>query len=194
MLTQGLSDRKDWRGRTMQELMFAAARPHLLRVLGPNSGGIIVPGWALNASFAHTDALPGKIAFVAQSDALASAVLDWTKSKGVGFSCFLHLGESADIDLGDVLDYLASDADTSSILVQMESTTAARKFMSASRAAARKQTSHPRQSYFFGTNTLRASARVAFSSRHPGSVLAKGHRQNYPAPGQAIPTGSDGPE
>jgi acetyltransferase len=139
VITAGLGMSKDPQGRTLKEAMLAAARPHLLRILGPNCVGLLVPGLGLNASFAHTSAVPGKIAFVSQSGALVTAVLDWAKSRGIGFSKFISLGDSADVDAGDVLDYLGSDAETHSILLYLESITAARKFMSAARAAARNK-------------------------------------------------------
>ena len=139
VITAGLGRDKDSQGRTLKEAMLAAAKPHLLRILGPNCVGLLVPALALNASFAHTGALPGKIAFVSQSGALVTAVLDWAKSRDIGFSKFISLGDSADVDCGDVLDYLASDAETHSILLYLESITAARKFMSAARGAARNK-------------------------------------------------------
>jgi acetyltransferase len=138
-ITAGLGMTEDSQGRTLKEAMLAAARPHLLRILGPNCVGLLVPGLGLNASFAHTSAVPGKIAFVSQSGALVTAVLDWAKSRGIGFSKFISLGDSSDVDAGDVLDYLGSDAETHSILLYLESITAARKFMSAARAAARNK-------------------------------------------------------
>ena len=107
--------------------------------LGLTASAFSSRGLGLNASFAHTNALPGKIAFVSQSGALVTAVLDWAKSRGIGFSNFISLGDSADVDFGDVLDYLGSDADTHAILLYIESITAARKFMSAARAAARNK-------------------------------------------------------
>jgi acetyltransferase len=119
--------------------MLEAARPHLLRVLGPNCLGLLTPHLGLNASFAHTDALPGEVAFISQSGALVTAVLDWAKSRGIGFSHMVSLGERADVDFGDLLDYLASDARTRSILLYVESIEDARKFMSAARAAARNK-------------------------------------------------------
>jgi acetyltransferase len=122
-----------------RQAMLAAAKPHLLRVLGPCSIGLLVPGLGLNASFAPASALPGGMAFVSQSNALASAVIDWARGRQIGFSTFVCLGDSADVDLGDVLDYLARDAETHSVLVYMESVVAARKFMSAARAAARSK-------------------------------------------------------
>ena len=93
-----------------------AARPYLLRLLGPNCLGLMTPRLGLNASFAHTDALAGEIAFVSQSGALVTAMLDWAKSRGIGFSHMVSLGEHADVDFGDLLDYLASDGVTRSIL------------------------------------------------------------------------------
>jgi acetyltransferase len=119
--------------------MLDAARPHLLRILGPNCIGLLVPGLGLNASFAPGQALPGQIAFVTQSGALATAMLDWANSREIGFSHFISLGDSADVDFGDVLDYLGSDGGTRAILMYMESVKHARKFMSAARAAARNK-------------------------------------------------------
>ena len=122
-----------------KQAMLDAARPHLLRVLGPNCLGLLTPHLGLNASFAHTDALAGNVAFVSQSGALVTAVLDWAKSRRIGFSHMVSLGERADVDFGDLLDYLASDARTRSILLYIESIEAPRKFMSAARAAARNK-------------------------------------------------------
>ncbi|TRZ97961.1 MAG: CoA-binding protein [Rhodocyclaceae bacterium] len=116
-----------------------AARPTLTRILGPGSGGLVVPACGLNASVASASATAGKIALVAQSTAVAAAVLDRACSKGIGFSSVLHLGASIDVDLADALDWLAADPDTEAILVQFDSITAGRKFMSAARAAARNK-------------------------------------------------------
>ena len=124
---------------TIEQAMLDAARPWLLRILGPNCIGALVPGIGLNASFAPGNASPGRLAFVTQSGALATAMLDWAGTRGIGFSHFISLGDSADVDFGDVLDYLASDADTRAILMYAESVKHARKFMSAARAAARNK-------------------------------------------------------
>lgn len=139
VLTAGLSTVTDVDGRTLQQKMLDAARRHFLRIMGPNCLGLMVPGIGLNATFAHAEALPGRLAFVSQSGALCTAVLDWARSSEIGFSHFLSLGDSADVDAGDVLDYLGSDADTSAILLYLESIDEARKFMSAGRAAARNK-------------------------------------------------------
>ena len=122
-----------------KQASLAAARPHLLRLLGPNCLGLLTPRLGLNASFAHTDALAGDVAFVSQSGALLTTVLDWAKTRRIGFSHMISLGESLDVDFGDLLDYLARDARTHSILLYMESMASARKFMSAARAAARNK-------------------------------------------------------
>jgi acetyltransferase len=116
-----------------------AAKPHLMRLLGPNCIGLLSPHIGLNASFAHTDALPGELAFVSQSGALVTAVLDWARSRAIGLSHLVSLGDHCDVDFGDLLDHLASDARTRSILLYIESVESPRKFMSAARAAARNK-------------------------------------------------------
>lgn len=116
-----------------------AARPFTLRLLGPNCLGLLSPHIGLNASFAHADALAGDIAFVSQSGALVTAVLDWTRSRGIGLSHLISLGEHCDVDFGDLLDHLASDARTRAILLYVEAIESPRKFMSAARAAARNK-------------------------------------------------------
>ncbi len=116
-----------------------AARPHMVRILGAGSGGVIVPGQKLNASNAPVGVATGKIALVAQSADIAAAVLDRAASQGVGFSTVIHLGNSIDIDLADALDWLAIDPATEAILVQFDHVGNGRKFMSAARAAARNK-------------------------------------------------------
>jgi acetyltransferase len=139
VLSAGLGGASGETGNTLRQAMLDAARPTLTRILGPNCIGLLVPSIGLNASFAHTGALPGRTAFVSQSGALVTGVLDWAKSRGIGFSRFISLGESADVDFGDVLDFLAGDMHTQSILLYMEDVRHARKFMSAARAAARSK-------------------------------------------------------
>jgi len=119
--------------------MLDAAREHTLRILGPNCIGMLVPHRGLNASFAHIGAQPGELAFVSQSGALVTAMLDWAAARGIGFSHFISLGERADIDFGDLLDYLGSDPQTRAILLYIESIEESPKFMSAARAAARNK-------------------------------------------------------
>src|SRR6185503_15793613 len=113
------------------------AKPHLLRVVGPNCVGFLAPNLGLNASFAPASPRGGKIAFVGQSGAVLVAVIDWAADRGIGFSYLVSTGNMADVDFGDVIDYLALDGETRAILLYIEGLTEARKFMSAARAAAR---------------------------------------------------------
>jgi acetyltransferase len=122
-----------------QAEVLATARTYGMRLLGPNCLGLLVPGIGLNASFAHLPALPGNIAFASQSGAMCTAVLDWARARGIGFSHFISMGDALDTDFGDVLDYLGSDPDTRAILLYVESIHERRSFMSAGRAAARNK-------------------------------------------------------
>ncbi|MBB3262927.1 acetyltransferase [Azospirillum sp. OGB3] len=116
-----------------------AAKPHLMRVLGPNSLGIMVPGRGLNASFGHVTPKKGDVALVAQSSMVVTSIADWATARGIGFSHLISMGDKADVDFGDLLDYLAGDATVRAILLYIESITDARKFMSAARSAARQK-------------------------------------------------------
>jgi acetyltransferase len=125
----------DW--PTQRQAMLQAARPHLLRIIGPACHGVLVPGSGLNIGFSPVQPAPGTIAFIAQSGAVMLAVLDWAYPRGIGFSHGVALGGMVDVDGGDLLDYLTDDAHTRAILLYLKSITQARKFMSAARAAAR---------------------------------------------------------
>ncbi|AXE95382.1 GNAT family N-acetyltransferase [Paraburkholderia terricola] len=117
----------------------SAARPNLLRIVGPGSLGVVSP--ALRAYFGAPSCTvkAGGVAWVSQSNALTNAVLGWAHARGLGFSHAVALGGEADVDAGDVLDYLASDPGTRAILLELDTVRAARKFMSAARAAARNK-------------------------------------------------------
>jgi acetyltransferase len=139
VITAGLSSILYEGNKTVAQAMLEAARPHLFRILGSNCLGLIVPGIGLNASFAHQPASSGRIAFVSQSGALCTAVLDWARPKRIGFSHFISLGDADDVNCADVLDYLGSDPTTRAILLYIEAIKERRKFMSAARAAARNK-------------------------------------------------------
>ncbi|VXC88761.1 N-acetyltransferase GCN5 [Burkholderia sp. 8Y] len=126
--------RPDWTARTL-----AAARPFLLRVVGPGSLGVVSPtiGACLGAPVCGVKS--GGVAWVSASNALTNGVLGWARARGLGFSRIVALGDEADVDSGDVVDFLASDASTRAILLAIETVSAARKFMSAARAAARNK-------------------------------------------------------
>lgn len=114
-----------------------AARPSLMRIVGPNTIGTISPLVGLNASFAHLNPAPGHVGLISQSGAIVSSIVDWAAGEGVGFSQLISLGDMADVDVGDCINWLALDEETRSIVIYLESIPEPRKFMSAARAAAR---------------------------------------------------------
>ncbi|KQT54675.1 GCN5 family acetyltransferase [Aureimonas sp. Leaf454] len=121
----------------LRQALLDAAAPHLLRIVGPNAMGLISPAAGLNASFAHLTPKAGDVAFVSQSATIATAVLDWADVREIGFSHVVSVGDMCDVDIGDLLDYLALDARTRAILLYVETITEAQKFMTAARIAAR---------------------------------------------------------
>lgn len=121
----------------LRQAMLDAAKPHTLRVIGPNTIGLVAPRVGLNASFAHLAPLRGRLGLISQSGAIVSSMIDWAVAEGVGFSQIFSLGDMADVDIGDCLDLLAMDDQTDAILIYVEAITNPRKFMSASRAASR---------------------------------------------------------
>jgi acetyltransferase len=137
VITAGFREGGSEEGQRLCDQMLDSARPHLLRIMGPNCLGIMAPGVGLNASLGHVQPLKGNIAIVAQSGAILASVLDWATSKGIGFSHFVSVGNMSDVDFGDMLDYLSTDFRTKAILLYIETVTHIRKFMSAARAAAR---------------------------------------------------------
>ena len=137
VLTAGFGEGGQVTGRDRRDALLRAAQPYLFRIIGPNCLGIMVPGLGLNASFVRSPALPGRLALVTQSGAIASALLDWAKPRGIGFSQVVTLGDMCDVDFGDMLDYLCTDESTHAILLYVEGITHPRKFMSAARKAAR---------------------------------------------------------
>ena len=137
VVTAGFGEGGRAAGETLRGDMLAAAEPHLLRIIGPNCLGFISPVAGINASFAHLTPQAGGVAFLSQSGALVTAVLDWAVGRGIGFSHIVSLGDMSDVDFGDLLDFLAQDIATRSILLYVESIKDARKFMTAARIAAR---------------------------------------------------------
>ncbi len=137
-----------------------------LRILGPNCLGIIVPSLNLNASFASGIPKPGNIAFISQSGALCTSVLDWAIEKKIGFSYFISIGNALDVDYADLIDFIGEDEKTKSIVIYIESVTQARKFMTAARSFARTK---PIVAYKAGR--FPESAKVAAS--HTGAMAAE---------------------
>jgi acetyltransferase len=124
-------------GRALQERMMQAARRHGVRILGPNCLGEMRTDAGLDATFARTPAHPGPLALVSQSGAICGALLDWAHGSGIGFTSVVSLGAAADVDFGEVLDFLVVDEATQAVLLYVEGIRDARRYMSALRAAAR---------------------------------------------------------
>ena len=124
-------------GRLLETRIQKEAERGSLRIVGPNCLGVICTGSRLNASFANHMALPGKLAFVSQSGAICTAVLDLSLKQKIGFSHFLSIGSMLDVDFGDLINYLGDDPAVQSIVLYVESLSNVRKFMSAARAVSR---------------------------------------------------------
>lgn len=124
-------------GRALEEKITEIKKKYKMRIVGPNCLGVIRPMLHLNATFISKMPKPGNIAFISQSGALGSAILDWAMHENIGFSNFISLGSMIDVDFGDLIDYFGTDPKTKSILMYIEGITDARKFMSAARHFAR---------------------------------------------------------
>jgi acetyltransferase len=125
------------KGRALEQAMLENAQRHGLRIIGPNCLGIMRPSSGLDLTFSIGGAMPGNLALVSQSGALCTAILDWARPNGVGFSNVISMGTAADVDFGEILDYLVSDPLTDGVLLYIESVRNARRYMSAMRMAAR---------------------------------------------------------
>jgi acetyltransferase len=124
-------------GKALEDKILQIQRKYSLRIIGPNCLGIIHPGINLNATFTGKMPKSGKVAFISQSGALGSAILDWAIHENIGFSHFVSLGSMIDVAFGDLIDYFGTDPKTRSILMYIEGIVDARKFMSAARHFAR---------------------------------------------------------
>jgi acetyltransferase len=110
-----------------------------MRIIGPNCLGVMLPFYGMNATFAGSMARPGNVAFISQSGAICTAVLDWSFEENVGFSAFISIGSMLDVNWGDLIYYLGNDPQTSSIVIYMETVGDARAFLSAAREVALKK-------------------------------------------------------
>jgi acetyltransferase len=124
-------------GKALEDKILEIKNKYGLRIIGPNCLGVIRPSVKLNATFINKTPKPGNIAFISQSGALGSAILDWAIQENIGFSNFVSVGSMLDVDFGDLIDYFGTDPKTRSILMYIEGLTDARKFMSAARHFAR---------------------------------------------------------
>jgi acetyltransferase len=163
VITAGFKEGGNAHGAALEQAMLDAAKPYVLRIVGPNCLGIVSTPAAVNASFAQVMPAKGNVAFVAQSGAMVTTVLDWANGRGIGFSHLVSLGDMSDVDFGDMLDYLATDPATGAILLYIEAVTQARKFMSAARAAARLKP-------VIAIKAGRSSAAAKAASSHTGAL------------------------
>ena len=124
-------------GRALEQKIIELKRKYDLRIIGPNCLGVIRPSVKMNATFISKTPKPGNIAFISQSGALGSAILDYALHENIGFSNFVSIGSMIDVDFGDLIDYFGTDPKTRSILMYIEGLTDARKFMSAAKHFAR---------------------------------------------------------
>ena len=123
-------------GAALEQQVLAEARKANIRIVGPNCLGVMMPGAKFNATFAADMAKPGSVAFLSQSGALCTAILDWSLKENVGFSAFVSLGSMLDVGWGDLIYHLGDDPNTKSIVIYMESIGDARAFLSAAREVA----------------------------------------------------------
>jgi len=149
--------------RLQQEILDTAGR-YGIRIIGPNCLGLIRPGSHLNATFGYGVVKDGQLALVSQSGAVCTAILDWAQSQDIGFSTVVSMGGAADIDFGEVLDFLAMDPQTKSILLYVEGIRDARRFLSGLKAAARLK-----PVILIKAGRFEAGSRAAMS--HTGSMV-----------------------
>ena len=160
-------------GRLLEEeVRREAARFPSMRLIGPNCLGIIVPGQQLNASFAGAMPKAGQVAFISQSGALCTSVLDWAIQEKVGFSHFISIGNSIDVGFADLIDYLGEDEQTKSILLYIESIRDARRFMTAARAFARTKPIIAYKAGRFPESAAAAASLSACLAATPSSVIS----------------------
>ncbi|MEQ8971206.1 MAG: bifunctional acetate--CoA ligase family protein/GNAT family N-acetyltransferase [Coleofasciculus sp. C1-SOL-03] len=150
------------KGVELEQQILETARGKL-RIIGPNCLGLMSPRTGLNATFASTMARPGNLAFISQSGALCTAVLDWSFWENVGFSAFISIGSMMDVSWGDLIYYLGDDPHTHSIVIYMESIGDARSFLSAAREVALTKP-------IIVIKTGRTEAAAKASASHTGSL------------------------
>lgn len=134
-----------------------------MRIIGPNCLGVMMPLYGLNATFAGAMARPGNVAFISQSGAICTAVLDWSFGENVGFSAFISIGSMMDVGWGDLINYLGNDPHTHSIVIYMESIGDARGFLSAAKEVARTKP-------IFVIKAGRTEAAAKAAASHTGSL------------------------
>ena len=149
-------------GKALEDQILAIAEGKM-RIVGPNCLGVMMPPGRYNATFAGATANPGNVAFISQSGAICTSVLDWSFSEKVGFSAFISIGSMLDVDWADLISYLGDDPNTNSIVIYMESIGDTRAFMSAAREVARRKP-------ICVIKAGRTAAAAAAAASHTGSM------------------------
>lgn len=162
VISAGFKERGE-EGAKLEELTIAHAKRGHMRVIGPNCLGVMNPIYHLNATFAKGMALPGNVALISQSGAMLTAILDWSFSEKIGFSTVVSIGSMADVDWGDLIDYLGNDPHTQSILMYMESVGNPSSFLSAAREVALNKP-------IIVIKAGRSEAAAAAAASHTGSL------------------------
>ena len=150
-------------GAALEQACFEEARKYGMRIIGPNCLGVQTPPSGLNASFASQLALKGEVAFISQSGALMTAMLDWSMKEGLGYSAFVSIGSMVDVDWGDLIYYFGNDPHTKAILLYMETIGNARSFLSAAREVALRKP-------IVVIKPGRTAAAAAAAASHTGSL------------------------
>jgi acetyltransferase len=165
------------RGIALEQEILAEARRNGIRIIGPNCLGLMVPGRGLNATFATQMASPGRVAFLSQSGALCTAILDWSLRERVGFSAFVSVGSMLDVGWADLIQHFGDDPHTDSIVIYMESIGDAQAFLSAAREVAQRK---PIVVIKVGRTAAAAHAAASHTGAMTGSdaVLDAALRQN----------------
>ncbi|MHB1205870.1 MAG: acetate--CoA ligase family protein [Rhodospirillaceae bacterium] len=163
IITAGFGEGGRAEGAARRAAVLNAAKPHTFRLVGPNCLGVATPASHLNATFARTMPAPGSLALIAQSGAVAAAMIDWAQARGIGFSHIITLGDMIDVDFGDMLNYLGADPATGAILLYIEGVTNSRKFMAAARAAVRLKP-------VFAVKSGRHAATARVTASHTGAL------------------------
>lgn len=170
ILTGGISRSQAEHFRPDENPLRRLAQEHGMRIMGPDCLGIMVPGYNMNASYSHLAALPGKVAFIGQSGTLASALLDWSKERGIGFSHFMTLGNSIDVSLPDLIDYLSRDRKVKAIMLHLEHIDQPESFVRAVRNASRGKLVLAIKSSRFPASQLVVEEAVPAGLRHKDMV------------------------
>ncbi len=151
-------------GKAAEKKLVEIARHYNMRIIGPNCLGVISPGIGLNASFTSSIPGEGRVAFISQSGALGTAALDLAKTQDIGLSYFVSVGNMADVDFADLIDFFGQDAKTRAILLYIESITDARSFISAARAFTRTKP-------IIACKSGRFAASASAASSHTGAMI-----------------------